>query len=205
MQQRISQEIEQVFSQEWNIFGNFSNNYSALIRMDGITLEAISVPLRDGQGICLNDAGNICVLDNGKGIHIYNENLECIRRISFFVSNGVGLTFSNNTFYVTSPSQNCVTKADHDSILSEIFVPNPISVRVHFGATYILCGNNLTLILPAVGSESIPIVLFEQRGSMVTFSDFIIVDNIAFILDSFAGDIYKYELLTGESKLLNFS
>ena len=202
------------------------NEHSSLIRMDGISQEIKSVPLQDGQGICLNDDGNICVLDNGNGIHIYNENLEKIKTISFFVSCGVGLTFSNNTFYVATPLKNCVLKADHHSIHSRIFVPNPMSVRVHCGGTYILCGNNLTYILPSLESEStpVPIVLFEHKQSimsnfilehiafpdlwfdikqsMVTFSDFIIVDNIAFILDSVAGDIYKYDLVTGELKLV---
>ena len=175
-----------------------SNEHSSLIRMDGISRNVKSVPLQDGQGICLNDEGNICVLDNGNGIHIYNENLEWIKTISFFVSSGVGLTFSNNTFYVATPLKNCVLKADDQTIQSKIFVPNPMSVRVHCGGTYILCGNNLTFLL---GSEIIPIVLFEEKGSMVTFSDFVIVDNIAFILDSFAGDIYKYDLLTGDLNL----
>ena len=180
-----------------------SNEYSSLIQMDGISRKIIkSIPLQDGQGICINDDGHICVLDNGNGIHIYNENLEKITTISFFVSCGIGLTFSNNTFYVVSPLKNCVLKADHQSIHSKIFVPNPVSVRVHCGGTYILCGNNLTCILPSLSGESIPMVLLEQKGSMVTFSDFIIVDNIAFILDSFEGNIYKYDLRSGELKLV---
>ena len=179
-----------------------SNEYSSLIRMDTLTKDTKSVSLQDGQGICLNAEGDICVLDNGNGIHIFNENLEWTKTISFFVSSGVGLTFSQNTFYVVSPMKNCVLKADDQTIRSRIFVPNPMSVRVHCGGTYVLCGNNLTYILSLLGSDSTSIVLFEEKGSMVTFSDFIIVDNIAFILDSFAGDIYKYDLLGGELKML---
>ena len=183
------------------------NEYSSLIQIDGVTREIIaSVPIQDGQGICFDDKGNICVLE-GNEIHIYNENLENISSIDVCISYGVGLTFNQDRFYVTVPSKNYV-KAIHskNTDLSEIIrVPSPISVRVHCGSTYILCAHFLAIIQRSMDSNSTPIVLFEKKGSVVSFSDFIIVDNIAFILDSFDGNIYKYEFLTGELKLVNIS
>ena len=51
-----------------------------LIRIDGTTTENesnnfVEKTLKDGQGICLNDKGEICVLDNGNGICVYDEHL----------------------------------------------------------------------------------------------------------------------------------
>ena len=180
-----------------------SNEHSSIIRIDGISGEKKLVPLQDGQGICLNDEGHICVLDNGNGIHIYSENLEKIKTIDF-IQHGAGLTFSQEIFYVTIPSKNCVKKihSKHLDSTANIYLPDPISVRVHCGSTYILSSTTLVCLLPSITNGNIPMLVFEERGSMVTFSDFIIVDNIAFILDSFNGYIYKYDLLNGELNIV---
>ena len=180
-----------------------SNEHSSLIQINGITRETKSVPLQDGQGICLNDEGHICVLDNGNGIHIYNENLEWIKTIDF-IQCGVGLTFSQDIFYVALQSRNCIKKihSNMNRESSTIYFPNPISVRVHCGSTYVLSSSTLVCFLSSITDENIPMVLFQEKGSMVSFSDFIIVDNIAFILDSFDGKIYKYDLSSVESKVV---
>lgn len=44
--------------------------------------------------------GNVCVLDNGVGIQIYNEKLEKINEITFEKHSGVGLSFNQNQYYI---------------------------------------------------------------------------------------------------------
>lgn len=183
-----------------NLNDKFKSN-SSLIRIDGITKSIEKVLLKDGQGICLNDEGNICVLDPGEGIHVFNDNLTKISKIDFILPGSVGLTYHQEKFYVTVPLKNYIKifHTQNISLSNIIQLPNPISIRVYCGSIYILSVNNLTLI----HGNSSPVLLFEEKGSMVSFSDFIILDNNAFILDSFQGFIYKYELLTGKLNLTN--
>ena len=175
-----------------------SNDNSKLIRINRITKETISVPLLEGQGICINDEGNICVLDIGNGIQIYNENLECIKKISFNLPQGIGLSFYQKQFYITCPLKNSVILLNNTGTPTKKTFANPISVRVYYGRTYILCGNSFICDLQSL-SESVPAELIERNylGVNVTFSDFDIIDNFAFILDS-NGIIHRYDFLSGE-------
>ena len=179
---------------------------SSLIRLNGTLVEKV-IQLHDGQGICLNDQGHICVVDNGNGILLFDENLEYFNTINL-QDFGIELTFDGfqKKFYITS--ENCISTIDASNFeFVPIFqIPNPISVRVYYGSTYILSGNNLTYIIK-ITNGYIPISLFDIQW--VSFSDFIIFDeinsekNIAYILDSFSGNIYKYNLLTGEMSMVD--
>ena len=154
--------------------------------------------LRD---FCFNDEGYLCVLVRNT-ILLFDDDF--VEQGEIKVENfnpplngsGIRLYFIEDTFYITDTQQNKVYMIK-EGLTTFISAACPKAVCYHDGLLYILGKTYLEVVKEQkLGSERIPMVLFEEKGSMVTFSDFIIVDNIAFILDSFAGDIYKYDLLT---------
>ena len=179
-----------------------SNKNSLLIRINGTKgmelTDFIEESLYDGQGLCLNN-GDICVLDNGKGIRVYNDQLKLISNFTaptLQKKSGIGLAFDNVYYYVLisetlliiRKDPSCVFQSRNKMDFEDIITP--VSVRVHEGNTYVLGSNYLIISMP----------FFEKRTNMflfkvdkdVSFSDFVYVENSAFILDSKNGDIYKF-------------
>ena len=182
-----------------------SNKHSVLLRIDGTTTENesshfIEKPLIDGQGICLNNSEGICVLDNGNGICIYDEHLTNLENklmpIVLKNNNGTSLFFNTDNyfiFYVPTSQMLYLCKKEGETVLEGCFVEdisNVVSIRTHI-KPYVLSTNKLTV---RIDQDSI---LSFCQTSNVAFSDFIIIEGTAFILDSKNGVIYKYILREG--------
>lgn len=171
-----------------------SNEHSLLVRIDKNTKVTKSVPLQDGQGICINDSRNICVLDVGKGIQIYNENLHHIRAIPLKNNgNGIGLSFNQNQYYIPFSTN---TVEIYDGFINKwkkMKVIDPISVRVNNTFIYILCKDRFEIHYKSLHGILPHKAVNMNALSDVKFSDFIIYDNVLLFIDSF-GDIYQFDL-----------
>ena len=174
------------------------NDFSSLIRISKNFETDITAPLREGRGICFNDKGNVCVLDNGVGIQIYEENLKIIDTISFQKHNGVGLSFNQKQYYIPFSSRNIVEIYNENSKWEKIHVKNPISVCVNDSSIYILSRDRFEVHFKSLQGILGPLELFkmeELKLPNVEFSDFIIDGISALLLDSCSGDIYQFDLL----------
>ena len=168
-----------------------SNQHSVLIRIDRITSHFSEKTLKDGQGICLNDSEEICVLDNGNGICFYNENLENldndIMPDTLRDNCGTSLFFDKNQFILCVPKSQILLLCKKGSELSyEDKFPNLVSVCVHNSYTFVLGSDYLAIKIPNFK------VLELCRKPNVAFSDFKIIGESIFILDSFNGIIHQY-------------
>ena len=187
-----------------------SNQHSVLIRIDGTTSHFSEKTLKDGQGICLNDKGEICVLDNGNGICFYDEHLTNLQNDMMpdclINDSGTGLFFGMNQFIFYVPTyQNLYTcKKEGENVFVCRFrenVSNVVSVRFHCDFAYVLSSNYFGIRI----SNNLGIsVLCKSQN--VSFSDFIVIGKSTFlILDSLHGVIYKYCSSDGSLETVNIN
>ena len=184
-----------------------SSQHSVLLRIDGTTTENganhfVEKILKDGQGICLNNSEEICVLDNGKGICVYDEHLTILENAmmppALINNDGTSLFFNTNSniflFYVPTFQILYLCRKDGENVFEARYVEdisNVVSIRTYTELPYVLSSNKLTVRI-----DKHSILSFCQTPD-VAFSDFIIIEGTAFILDSLNGVIYKYFLREG--------
>lgn len=168
-----------------------SNEQCSAHTITTIKTKENEIVLLRADDICLNDKKCICLLDSDRIIILHNDNYEeeivadipkkCV---------GARLTFHEDIFYVTEPQKHTIYKIS-GSQTSKIRVRNPKLVRFYRDSMYILSS---TCLLKMV--DNVPRKLFEEEGSEINFSDFFILNNVAFILDSVVGTIFSFELTT---------